>query len=373
MNERGGRIAFITLLLIVLLIRRKAIASHLQTNGRHIGDVGQDRTAFTLQALINSFLLALPGVLVFALAALVLMDGNGFFAALSKGFTAAGFIMFLLAFIRNVARKGGLGASHFHWNPSSLLVIRREIPLLMAFVIPVTIITTSTSSTPEGAQFDDSLGRLLFTLVSIALAVFAQRIMKSVRAYKSHGNFLLFLHVIAVTAPLVLAAASLLGYHYTALQLERNLFVSICWLAFSSLLYYLGLRALSVRERRLTLEVLKEQRAAERKVAETREAEGSTDESILPALDMPEMNLKDISRQSTSLLGIVISALAIGGLLILWADVIPALQLFNNITLWTITTDLQEAIRSLLHWRMHCSRYWLLQEPCWRLKTSREH
>ncbi|WP_254774159.1 hypothetical protein [Marinobacter sp. AC-23] len=86
---------------------------------------------------------------MFSLAALVLMEGNAFFAALSKGFTAAAFIMFLLAFVRNVARKKGLGESHFHWNPNSLLVIRREIPLLMAFVIPVTIITTSTSSTPE--------------------------------------------------------------------------------------------------------------------------------------------------------------------------------------------------------------------------------
>lgn len=340
-SERGERTGLVALLLLVLLIKRKAVVNNLLANSRYVGNVGEDRTAFTLKALINSFLLALPGVLVFSLAALVLMEGNAFFAALSKGFTAAAFIMFLLAFIRNVARKQGLGESHFHWNPNSLLVIRREIPLLMAFVIPITIITTSTSSTPEGAQFDDSLGRLLFALVSIALAVFAQRIMKAVRAYKSHGGLLLFLHVMAVTAPLVLASASLIGYHYTALQLERNLFVSICWLAFSSLLYYLGLRALSVRERRLTLDRLKEQRAVERRVAETREAEDASDESILPALDMPEMNLKDISQQSSSLLRIVISALALAGLLILWADVIPALQLFNNITLWTIATDLQ--------------------------------
>lgn len=336
-SERGERTALVALLLIVLLIKRKTIANNLLANSRPIGNVGQDRMTFTLLALMNSFLLALPGVLVFSLAALVLMEGNAFFSALSKGFTAAAFIMFLLAFIRNVARKKGLGESHFHWNPSSLLVIRREIPLLMAFVVPVTIITTSTSSTPEGAQFDDSLGRLLFTLVSIALTVFAQRIMKAVRAYKSHGNFLLFLHVIAVSAPLVLAAASLIGYHYTALQLERNLFVSICWLAFSSLIYYLGLRALSVRERRLTLKVLTEQRAAERKIAD----EETSADNPLQVLDMPEMNLKDISQQSSSLLRIVVSALALSGLFILWADVFPALQLFNDITLWTIATDLQ--------------------------------
>ncbi|MBK1850022.1 mechanosensitive ion channel [Marinobacter sp. 1-4A] len=340
-SVRGGRIALLLLLLTVLLAKRRAIIDNLLSNSSHIGNVGHDRTAFTLLALVNTILLALPGVLTFALAALLLMEGNAFFSALSKGFTAASFVMFLLAFIRNIARKQGLGESHFHWNTNSLLVIRRELPLLMAFVIPVVVITTSASSTPEGARFDDSLGRLLFTLVSIALAVFAQRIMTSVRAYKSHGRFLLFLHVIAVAAPLVLASASLIGYHYTALQLERNLFITICWLAFNSLLYYTGLRALSVRERRLTLERLKEQRAAERRLAEAREASDSTGDGTLPNLDMPEMDLKDISQQSSSLLRILVSGLSVTGLLFLWASVIPALQLFNEITLWTIATDLQ--------------------------------
>ncbi|WP_417514245.1 mechanosensitive ion channel domain-containing protein [Marinobacter sp.] len=340
-GERGARIGLVALLLIVLLIKRKTIKNNLLANSRHIGNVGHDRTAYTLQALINSILLALPGVIVFSLTALLLMEGNAFYSALSKGFTGAAFIMFLLAFIRNVARKQGLGESHFHWNTNSLLVIRRELPLLMAFVIPVAVITTSTSSTPEGARFDDSLGRLLFTLVSIALSVFAHRIIKAVRVGKPDSSALLLLHVTAISAPLVLAVASLIGYHYTALQLERNLFITICWLAFNTMIYYLGLRALSVRERRLTLERLREQRAAERRAAEAREAADNTGEGVIQNLEMPEMNLKDISQQSSSLLRILVSALAITGLLLLWASVIPALQLFNDITLWTIATDLQ--------------------------------
>ncbi|MDO6440663.1 mechanosensitive ion channel domain-containing protein [Marinobacter sp. 2_MG-2023] len=340
-SERGARAGLVALLLIVLLVKRKTLKRNLVSNSRYIGNVGHDRTAFTLAALINSVLLALPGVLGFSLAALLLMEGNAFYAALSKGFTAAAFIMFLLAFIRNVARKQGLGESHFHWNANSLRVIRRELPLLMAFVIPVAVITTSTSSTPEGTQFDDSLGRLLFTLVSIALAVFAFHIMRAVRADKPRSNLLLMLHVIAVAAPLVLASASLIGYHYTALQLERNIFITICWLAFNSLLYYVGLRALSVRERRLTLERLRDQRAAEQKMAAAREEADSTGDGTLQNLDMPEMDLKDISQQSSSLLRIMVSALALTGLFFLWASVIPALQLFNDITLWTIATDLQ--------------------------------
>ncbi len=338
-NERSGSILLTAILLVALLLRRRTIKNNLAANAQYIGNVGHDRTLFSLLALSNSVLLALPGVLVFALASLLLMEGNDFLSALSKGFTAAAFITFLLSFIHNVARRQGLGESHFHWHIPPLLVIRRKMPSLMALVIPFTIVITTINSAPEGSQFDNSLGRLLFVLVSVALAVFAQRIMSAVRTSKPDSGFLLFLHVLAVAAPLVLVAASLLGYQYTALELERNMFITICWLAFITLLYYLGLRALSVRERRLTLERLQEQREAEQKLAEAKEASDGTNSAIPQVPDMPEMNLKDINQQSSSLLRLVLFVLALTGLFFLWADIFPALQLFNNITLWTIAAE----------------------------------
>ncbi|RMJ05978.1 Miniconductance mechanosensitive channel MscM precursor [Marinobacter litoralis] len=340
-KERGGRIALVAALLLLLLIKRKKIKANLLANQHYVGHVGMDRTAFTLLALVNSVLLALPGVLTFSLVALLLMEGNAFFEALSKGFTAAAFIMFLLALIRSVASKDGLGEKHFHWNPGSLNAVRRELLLLMACIVPVTIVMTAISANPESAKFDDSLGRLLFIFVSIALAVFAQRIMSAIRNEQPRHRLFILLHAFAVASPIILAVASTIGYHYTALQLERNLFISICWLAFTSLLYFTGLRALSVRERRLTLKRLIEQRAAERKQAEARETSDTSGEGALITPEMPEMNLKDISEQSASLLRIMVSAVAISGLLLLWTDVIPALQLFEDITLWTIATDLE--------------------------------
>lgn len=166
-----------------------------------------------------------------------------------------------------------------------------------------------TTATPGGSEFEDSLGRLLFTIASIALSAFAHRIMRAARADRPHRKRLLFLHILAVATPLVLLVASLLGYHYTALELERNLFVSICWVAFNAMLFYLGLRVLSVRERRLTLERLREYREAERKVAENKEAAEFSGEGVPQTLDMPEMDLKDISKQSTALLRILVSAI----------------------------------------------------------------
>ncbi len=338
-NKRSGRTLAVAFLLLLLLLRRGALKRSLEANGEFIGNVGRDRTMFTLLALANSILLALPIVLVFALASLLLMEGNDFLSALSKGFTAAALVGFLLLFIHNVARKHGLGERHFHWHASPLLIIRRKIPPLMALVIPFTIIITTINSASEGSQFDNSLGRLLFVVVSVALAVFAHSIMSAVRTSKPSGRFLVFLHVMAVTAPLVLVAASLLGYQYTALELERSMFISICWLAFNTLLYYLSLRALSVRERRLTLKRLQEQRETEQKIADNRDATGTSGNSIPQVPEMPEMNLKDINQQSSSLLRLVLFVLALTGLFFLWSDIFPALQIFNDITLWSITAD----------------------------------
>ncbi|MBE0486246.1 mechanosensitive ion channel domain-containing protein, partial [Marinobacter sp.] len=338
-KKRGGAVAVLMALLALLLTKRRAIKRNLRANNQYVGNVGHDRIKHTLYAFANSVLLALPGVLVFAIAALLLREGNDFFSALANGLTIAAVVILLLAVIHNVAREGGLGDTHFHWHIDSLRALRRELPFLLAVIIPITVIMPTTA-TPEGSEFVNSLGRLLFTAVSIALSTFAHRIMSAVRADRPERKRLLVLHVLAVATPLVLVVASLLGYHYTALELERNLFISICWIAFNVMLYYMGLRALSVRERRLTLARLRERREAERKLAETREAAEPSGETVPKILDMPEMDLKDINQQSTALLRILTSVLVISGLWLLWASLIPALQLFDNVTLWTIATNL---------------------------------
>lgn len=336
-SERGFRMALLVLVLAALLVKRRTIRKALIDTGEYVGNVGRDAFPMTLMALLYSLLLSLPGVLLLSLGTLLVKEGNEFFSAISKGFGAAAFIMLLLNLVHKVARQAGLGERHFKWNPKTLQGIRREIPILMAVLIPITIVMP-TLETPDGAVYRDSLGRILFLVASAALATFAHRTMAAVRHRRQNNRTLRILHWFAVATPMLLALASLMGYHYTAVQLEGSLFISICWLAFVILLYFLGLRALSVRERRLTLERLLEQRANERKMAEAREAAESTGEGVPPALDMPEMNLKDISQQSTSLLRILALAIAVTGLWFMWKDVIPALQLFDSVTLWNIST-----------------------------------
>ncbi|MDX1801668.1 MAG: mechanosensitive ion channel, partial [Marinobacter sp.] len=339
LRARPLRIGLITMILALVLMRRRSLRARLVSSGADVGNVGRDRFPSTLIALGYSLLLTLPGVLALALCALLLMEGDPFMSALSHGFTGATFVMFLLTLVYKVAYPRGLGERHFKWNTRTLQAIRREVPILLAVLIPVTIISP-TLEIPDNIDFRNSLGRILFTIASFALALFAQRLMSAVRSERQQRTTLKALHALAVGIPIGLVVVSWLGYHYTAVEVEGNLFISISWLAFIVLLYYIGLRGLSVRERRMILARLREQRAADRRLAESREAAETSGEGLPPALDMPEMDLQDINQQSTSLLRILGYALAIGGLWMLWAGVIPALQLLNDITLWTITTGI---------------------------------
>ncbi len=341
-SERGLRILAMTLGVVLLLARRKRIVRALIDSGQYVGNVGRDRIHHTLAAALFSVLLALPGVLLLSILALLLKEGNAFFAALASGLTGAAFVTLLLRTLHSVARREGLGERHFRWNADSLQAIRRNIPLLLAVLVPVTIIMAPLN-TPQGASFNDSLGRLLFAIASAALSLFAHRVMSSVRLHHPERRLLKGAYILAVGLPILLALASLWGYHYTAVELEGLMFISISWLAFVMLLYYMALRGLAVRERRLTLDRLREQRAAERRLAEAREAAESSGEGVPVALDMPEMDLKDISQQSKALLRILAVVLAVAVLWVFWADVIPALQVFDNITLWTITTGVEGA------------------------------
>jgi potassium efflux system protein len=326
------------ILLSALFAARSLIWQRLVATGRDIGNVGRDHLFNTFLALGYSILLALVGSVALALAAVLVMPAGDFGAALAAGFVSAAFVFFLLNMVYQVARQDGLGQRHFKWRLETLSAIRREMPRLMLIVVPAAALTPLTESA-IGEPFRDSLGRLVFVLASMSLAFFAHRILRLRLVYSAEGRASVWSrtqYILIVSMPLVLMAFSLFGYHYTAVQMEGTLFITACWIALVALLYYVGLRALSVSERRLALQRLKEKRAAEQEIAATREAEGAMVEGLPTTLDLPEMDLHAISTQSNALLRIFATFLIATGLWLLWANVFPAFRLLDEITVWTI-------------------------------------
>lgn len=331
-------VVFLALLLAGLVITRARIRRALTAAGESIGNVTRDRIRHTFAGLGYSIILALMGTVALALLALLVSPAGEFGAALSVGLGNAAFLFFLLSMVFQVARSGGLGERHFKWRTATLNAIRRGMPRLLLVMVPAATLTPMTEAA-IGESFRDSLGRVIFALASIALALFAHRVLKSSLTSDANGEVSLasqLIYLAVVSTPLILMGFSLYGYHYTAVQLEGTLFITACWVGAVALLYYLALRALSVRERRLVLERLREQRAAEQELAAAREAADASGEGLPTTLDMPEMDLQAISSQSKALLRILAGALTAVGLWMLWANVFPAFRFLDEITLWTV-------------------------------------
>ncbi|SFL87817.1 mechanosensitive ion channel domain-containing protein [Marinobacter zhejiangensis] len=330
----------LALLLLGLAYTRRRVKKRLWEDSRLIGKVGQDRVGLTVSALLCSVTLALPGAILLLLAALAVAEGGQLGRGLANGLVDAAVLLFLLGVMSQIARPGGVAEQHFKWRPALLAAIRRGIPQLLVVLLPVSALLPI-SQGAAFAEYEDSFGRVAFTLASLALALFVHRLAAAHRTgtpARRDSKGLKFVHIIAVATPLLLALGSLAGYHYTALQLEGVLFISVCWLVFLTLLRYVGLRGLAVRERRLKLERLRAQRAKEQEKEALLEASGTSGEGRPISLDLPEMDLHDISAQSQALMAIVALAVAIGGLWILWAPIVPALHLFDEIALWSVSS-----------------------------------
>jgi potassium efflux system protein len=164
----------------------------------------------------------------------------------------------------------------------------------------------------------ESIGRVAFLLCMIAVAVFNGA---SLRPGRSLGELLRgqpprhrwawrFFELGAVLVPLFLGAAALYGFYWTALQFAVRLHLSV--FAFFALVIGVQLYArwAMVTARRAALE-----------------EEGLEDKPKTPPASM---QISRLMIGSGALIGII-------GLLVIWADLLPATRILDDVQLWTTT------------------------------------
>lgn len=343
-RANAGPLLLLSLLLAGLLASRGWFRRRLADSAADIGRVERDRFTATLAALGCTVVLSLPGPVALILAERALADAGGFGRALGAGLGDAAFVFLLLSFLFNLARGNGLAARHFRWSERVLRAIRLDAPSLLLILAPAAVLTALTEA-PAGDQYRDSLGRATFAVASIALAWFAHAILRAVEREAGDRAVLWLrgLRAAAVALPVALTAFALYGYHYTAVQLETTLFLTACWLVAVIILHHLALRALAIRERRLALARLREQRETERAMSASREAAESAGEGMPATVDEPGMDLRSINTQTHTLLRLIVGVVAAAGLLALWSDVIPALGILEGVTLWRVAPVIEGA------------------------------
>ncbi|MBT8449785.1 MAG: mechanosensitive ion channel, partial [Gammaproteobacteria bacterium] len=142
---------------------------------------------------------------------------------------------------------------------------------------------------------------------------------------------------LAVGAPLVLALSAALGYYYTVHYLSWRLLETIWVILAAALLNLIVNRWLQLRIQQRMLKEAKQQ-------AIVVQAESLDGDGMAVPLDDLEMEDAEIGEQATKLVRVFVLGTLLVGLWLIWAEVLPALAIFEKVTLWNNTVEIAQTV-----------------------------
>ena len=298
--------------------------------------------ALTMQSLLLTIAISLPVpmLLMYLHWRLMLIDDNGepFAAAAAHGLLIAAAVFTPFELLRQMCRPGGLGVKHFEWSDTSAKLLAANLRWLIDLVTPIAALV-GVMEGQANTRWQSSLGRLAFLVLMGLILAFSARVF-----IPRSGVFAQYLRIyrggwfdrlrwgwypLIVFSPVLLAALSFIGFHYTAQRLALHLHSSF-WSLVGLVLIYSLLRRWLLLSRRKIMVVQAKQRLAEA-------AKRDPSQTVTSPPEEPEFNLTVINEQTMRL---VTSFVIVGGLValgVIWSDVLPAIGMLENFKLWDIT------------------------------------
>lgn len=332
------------LALAAMIIFRRKMLHVLEDISAKVGKVSVDRLGLTLKALILTVLLIMFWPLLMGYTGWLIStaaETPDFAKSLSTSLLMVAMPFAVLLFFRFLCRMGGVASIHFKWSETTLAVLRRNLLWFTAVLIPTLFILFLVES-QQGSIYRASLGRLAQVVAAVALSVFLQRILRTrggvteqflaahPQGWLARLRFLWY--PLAVGYPAALALLALMGYQYTAHELGESMVETFYLILGIVVARALVLRWLRVAERKLKLSQMRQKLEAARAA---RDEEGEEDEGELPVdLDEDELDLDTINEQSRKLLRTVVIISVVIGLWMVWAEVLPALKILEEVELW---------------------------------------
>lgn len=338
--------AFATLILPLLLFAARGwLRRRLVYLARDLGKVTRDHFSYSLRAVLVTALLALPWTALSAGLGWLLSHQTeaGFGSALGVALSNLSPYIFMLEFLRCLFLDKGLAESHFLWSSRVRRVfsanLRWYVPICIGISVLV-IITHWSINVPE--IYRATLGRLAFVLNCLLFALLAWRLLNPRRGAFTEvesihwGSWTLvdLGLILCLLIPLSLASAALLGYYFTALELNNLFFRALFTLVGSFLLYSLAVRWQTLAARRLAFERAQSRRQSERETRSYRAAADMGGE-MLPEVAELEVDLEEVHSQSRTMLRLGVWVAF--GLALMWTldEVTPVISALEDITLWS--------------------------------------
>lgn len=339
-----------SLVVVGLLMNGPLMRKRIRGYDAPMRRISTDRFVFTLSALGFTLLLALPWPLLAALIGWQLSvskETTPFALTIGEGLLRIALPFYYLRAFRLLCMPGGVAERHFRWGPETRDQLRRGFQTAALLLLP-TAFTAEVIGQAQDPSFDGTLGRLALVVLCLGLAgltawlLHPQRgVFKNLLAAHPQGwlnRLRLIWYPLAVLMPAALAAIALAGFIYTAGTLLTSLAAEL-WLALGLIvLHQLIVRWLIITRRGLALEAALERRAQREA---QREALEQGAQRIEPNDD--QVDLAALDSQTRKLLNSSIAIIAAVGLWVIWSDVLPALNLFNQVTLWSYTATVEGA------------------------------
>ncbi len=344
LHESSIRVVGI-LLALLLFLKSSHIRQLLLATGKNLRKISSDKFSYTIKAIFYTFLLALPWPLITAFTGQQLKLGDEqsiFTQSLAAGLIWIVMPFLYLTFFREMCLPGGVADIHFRWRSSVVQGFRRalgrlRITFLPAFFFAAVILNYGIDTTHEVARLVMIVTLLAFNLFFYRLikrhnGILAPLIKENPEGLLSRFyNFWLFLVIIDFVSLLVLI---LMGYVYTGGFILRNL-IDTVWFIFALIfVQQLILRWLLLSRRKLALKAAVERRKAAQALKEAQQNTDETEQQVSLEVVEPEIDLISLSNESNKLLKIILLLIGVFGLAGIWAEVLPALTIFDDISLW---------------------------------------
>jgi potassium-dependent mechanosensitive channel len=263
--------------------------------------------------------------------------------AIALALRRAALVLFFLSVLREICRPNGVAHVHFLWNDEVVRRLRRGLSWLIWIGVPAVFVANFSDYHPD-PSWRESAGRLAGLVALIALAVFADQMLRPGRCADSGGSqerkprqvrpreWSLYLAALAV--PLAISVALLTTYPHTAGEIVRHIYRTLMLVVALATARSLILRFVRVSRDRFSIEQAKRDQAREAHEGgeATNKGDGQAGDEFVPSE-------RTIDQHATTLLyWLVVLGMVVGAGFI-WHDVFPAFGFLGRIALWAYSAE----------------------------------
>lgn len=333
----------------LLIYRQPTLRSELRATSQSAERKTCTSFSLSTKALLQTLLIAAPFPIVLLFIAWRLQVScaeeltQGFPYAFANGLLLATAALFPMALLRQVCVPHGLGTGHFDWRDEQTAHLNYHLRWLINLSVPLLVVIGVFAAHSE-ASWEKSAGRVTFVLLMFLLAAFVGFVLHPKRGVFSafvsnnEGGWVERLKVIwypaSIMIPISLALLSVAGYHYTSQQLATRLDITLWMVILLTVAFSLVERWLLLSRREMMM-----QQARQRLEAASKQTSSDFPQ---PLVNDEEVRVSEISEQTRRMMT---SAFVFGGLLLaffIWADVLPAISMLDNVVLWRVTGETPE-------------------------------